>query len=627
MRTLLVLTYAFITPMTSVFVESSSTIPYCEHELLVGDQSVMTSFDPATQKNIDSWLNGQYDEETKTEIRRMIQEDPQKATDAFYTSLSFGTGGLRGVVGVGTNRVNKYTVMAATQGLANYLALQPPKEGSHSVFIGYDCRHTSRQFAEDTARVLAGNNIHVYLCHELRPTPLVSFGCRARHCSAAIVITASHNPPEYNGYKVYWDDGGQIVPPQDDGIIQEVNKIVDMSMVHIADLSSPLIETVGDEIDEEYIATIRPLQNYPESNKQHGKNLKVVYTSLHGTGITMIPKTLADWGFTNCILVQEQSQPDGSFPTVKSPNPEERSALKMGMDLLSKVEGDILLATDPDADRLAVAVRHNGKVELLNGNQIACICLEHICRALIKQKRLPENAAFVKTIVTTELFRVIAEAYGRRCFDVLTGFKFIAAMIHEWEQSPDGYQYIFGGEESFGYLLGTAVRDKDAVISAALISEVALQAKLQDKTLVDLLQHLYQKYGVYREKLVSIYYGEGKTNKELMDQAMARLRANPPKTIHGTPVISIEDYQTSTHTDVRMNTTTPIDLPKSNVYRFNLSDSSKVVVRPSGTEPKIKLYCGVSRPSLSTSHERVISQCDAAADDLLESVVKILTAK
>lgn len=587
----------------------------------------MPPFDQTTQQNIDSWINGQYDDETKAAIRKMVEESPNKAIDAFFTHLSFGTGGLRGIVGLGTNRMNRYTVQAATQGLANYLKKQTPKENGHSVFIGYDCRHHSRTFAEEAARVLAGNGIKVYIFDELRPTPLVSFGCRARHCSAAIVITASHNPPEYNGYKVYWDDGGQIVPPHDTGIIAEVKQITDPSQVLTADLSHSLIEWVDGEIDEEYLKAIRPLQHFAVDNRARGSELKVVYSSLHGTGITVVPKVLEDWGFTHYVVVQEQSEPDGNFPTVKSPNPEERSSLKMGIDTLNKVYGDILIATDPDADRMAVAVRHQGNVELLTGNQIACICLEHVLRALVTQRHLPENGALVKTIVTTELFRIIAEAYGRRCFDVLTGFKYVAQMIRQWELSPEGYQFIFGAEESYGYLLGTEVRDKDAVSASALICEIALQAKLQDKTLIDLLHHLYQKYGVYREKLVSIFYGDGKSSFDQMKQAMAHLRANPPKAIRGTPVITVEDYEASTCTDLRTGQTDPIHLPKSNVYRFNLDDGSKVVVRPSGTEPKIKLYGGVSRPSLSASHDKVISQCDTLASDLIEAVIKILTAK
>lgn len=586
----------------------------------------MPTFDAATQHNIDAWLNGDYDEATKNEIRQMVKDSPEKAIDAFYTKLDFGTGGLRGVVGVGTNRMNRYTVMAATQGLANYLAKQP-KEGGHSVFIGYDSRVHSREFAEVTARVLAGNGIKVYIFNELRPTPLVSFGCRTRGCSAAIVVTASHNPPEYNGYKVYWDDGGQVVPPHDIGIIAEVNKITEVAQIKCTEITNPLIEWVDAEVDEEYVTTIHPLQNYAADNKNRGKTLKVVYTSLHGTGITVVPKVLEDWGFSNYILVPEQCKPDGTFPTVKSPNPEERSALKLGIDVLNKVFGDILIATDPDADRMAVAVRHQGSVEVLTGNQIACVCLEHVLRALVTQKRLPEKAAFVKTIVTTELFRVITEAYGRPCVDVLTGFKYIAQVIHEWEQSAEGLQFIYGAEESYGYLLGDVVRDKDAVISSALVCEVALQAKLHGKTLVDLLHHLYQKYGVYREKLSSIYYGEGKANKEKMDQAMANLRATPPKTIHNTPVISVEDYLTSTHTDMRTGKTRALELPKSNVYAFHLNDGSKVVARPSGTEPKIKLYGGVSRPSLSTSHDQVIAQCDTLVSELLDSVAKLLAVK
>ncbi len=585
----------------------------------------MVVFDATTQRNIDAWLEGDYDEATKAEIRRLVEEKPEDAVNAFYTHLTFGTGGLRGVMGVGTNRMNRYTVMAATQGLANYLAQHPKDSGQHSVFIGYDCRHYSRNFAEEAAKVLAGNGIEVYIFDELRPTPIVSFGCRARGCSAAIVITASHNPPEYNGYKVYFDDGGQIVPPHDIGIIQEVNKISSLSQIHTAELKSPLIHWVDGEIDEEYLAAIRPLQHYREENAEYGKELKVVYSSLHGAGITVVPKALEDWGFTNYIVVQEQSQPDGSFPSVKSPNPEERSALKIGIETLNKVYGDILIATDPDADRLAVAVRHRDHVELLSGNQVACICLEHILRALSAQKRLPEKAAFIKTIVTTELFRVIAEAYGKRCFDVLTGFKYIAQMIHQWEQAQDGLQYIFGAEESYGFLLGTSVRDKDAVSAALLVCEVALRAKRQGKTLVDLLHHLYQKYGVYREKLTSIFYGDGKENHAKMVKAMANLRAKPPKAIHGVKVIAVEDYLASTYTDLRTGQSDPIHLPKSDVFRFNLDDGSKVVVRPSGTEPKIKLYGGVSRPSLSQQHDQVIATCDALASDLLEAVVKVLT--
>lgn len=585
----------------------------------------MTTFDAVTQSHIDSWLSGSYDQETKAAIQHMVNTDPNQAVDAFFTKLSFGTGGLRGLMGVGTNRMNQYTVMTATQGLANYLRQQSSESQSLAVCIGYDCRHSSRAFAEVAAQVLAGNGIRVKIFSELRPTPLVSFACRELHCSAAIVITASHNPPEYNGYKVYWYDGGQIVPPQDAGIIAEVNKINDISQVKQAALTDLLIEWLGEEVDDMYLAAMRPLQHYPKENRKHGREVKIIFSSLHGTGITLVPKILTDWGFLNYMLVPEQTEPDGSFPTVKSPNPEERAALQLGINLMKKVHADLLIATDPDADRMGVAVTHGDRVEILDGNQIACICLEHVLRAFSKQHRLPNRPAVIKTIVTTELFRRIAEAYGLPCFEVLTGFKYIAHLIHQWEQSPDGYQYLFGGEESFGYLLGTAVRDKDAIISSALICEVALQAKLGGKTLVDLLHRLYQKYGVYREKLVNIHYGDGKASKDKMDDAMAKLRASPPAAIYGIPVLYSEDLLTSSRTDLTSGKTVSLSLPKSNVFRLFLNDGSQVVVRPSGTEPKIKLYGGVSRPSLSGDHSLVIAQCDVLVSNLLDSLVKQLT--
>ncbi|MFQ5728850.1 MAG: phospho-sugar mutase, partial [Waddliaceae bacterium] len=404
--------------------------------------------DEATQKNVNLWLEGDVDENSKDEIRKLLQENPKEVTDAFYTKLSFGTGGLRGIMGVGTNRMNRYTVRMATQGLANYLLKQPETGPHHAVFIGYDSRHRSRFFAEESAKVLAGNGIQVYLCTELRPTPLVSFGCRYKQCSAAIMITASHNPPKYNGYKVYWNDGGQVISPHDQAIIKETNGISDLSKVKaVDDLSHELITLVGKEVDEAYLETIRGYQHYPEENKQHGKDLKVIFTSLHGTGITLVPETLKEWGFTNLAYVESQIVPDGDFPTVKSPNPEERKALQLGIETLEKMDADLLIATDPDADRVGVAIKHEGEVHLLNGNQVACICLYHICEALTAQGRMPKKAGFVKTIATTELFKAIAEGYSGACFDVLTGFKYIAALIREWEQDPDGYRYIFGGEE------------------------------------------------------------------------------------------------------------------------------------------------------------------------------------
>jgi phosphoglucomutase/phosphomannomutase len=565
------------------------------------------TFDLATQKNVDLWLKGHYDAETKSQIRQLLREDPKQIADAFYTNLTFGTGGLRGLIGLGTHRMNFYTVRAATQGLANYIQKQPKKQNqAHAVFIGYDSRHYSREFAEETAKVLAGNHIDVYLFEELRPTPLVSFGCRYKNCIAAIMITASHNPPAYNGYKVFWSDGGQIVPPHDKGIMHEVVKITDPTMVKmVASLSHPLIKEIGTEVDNAYIQSIKTLQNYPEVNHKEGHRLKIVYTSLHGTGITLVPKALHAWGFSTPAYVESQMIPDGAFPTVTSPNPEEPLALKMGIDRLLETESDLLIATDPDADRMGLAVRHQNQAVLLNGNQISALCLEHICAALSAQNRLPERAAFIKTIGTTELFQAICNAYQRPCFNVLTGFKYIAEKIYEWENHSNGYQYIFGGEESYGYLLGTFTRDKDAVSSSALISEVALHAKLEGKTLVDKLHDLYHKYGVYQEGLLSLNFGETKEGKEQMAVGMRLLRESKLDQINGIRIIAIEDYLKSTKFYLKSNKKESLHLPISDVLLYWLEDGSKVMIRPSGTEPKVKVYCGVFVKTFSSITEGI----------------------
>lgn len=580
--------------------------------------------DPTTQKNINLWLEGQYDEETKAQIRHLLNEDPKQVIDAFFTNLNFGTGGLRGIMGVGTNRMNIYTVRAATQGLANYIRKAAKDIQTPAVFIGYDSRHHSRQFAEESAKVLAGNGIRAYLCKDIRPTPFVSFGCRYKHCTAAIMVTASHNPAEYNGYKVYWSDGAQVVPPHDKGIIAEVLQITDPSMVKIVpSLSNPLIEEVGSEIDEAYIQALIPLQNYPDINRKEGHRLKIVYTSLHGTGITLVPQALKAWGFTNVLFVESQIIPDGSFPTVKSPNPEEHAALKLGIDLMLQTHSDLLVATDPDTDRVGVAINHNGQSVLLNGNQLAAICLEHVCEALTKQNRMPKRAAFIKTIGTTELFQAICDHYHVPCFNVLTGFKYIAEKIRNWEQQPDGYQFVFGGEESYGYLLGTHSRDKDAIVSSDLICEAALQAKLRGQTLVDNLYDLYRKYGIYQENLLSINFDETKEGKEQMALGMRRLREFGLHEINGIPVLAIEDYIKSTRLDLKTGVTTQLTLPVSDVLLYWLADGSKVMVRPSGTEPKVKVYCGVVEKEFS-SIEEGIKKALKRSDELLLAIKNIL---
>lgn len=572
--------------------------------------------DPSVQSEVKRWLEGPYDEKTKEEIRRLQKEDESQLTDAFYKRLSFGTGGLRGLMGVGSNRMNVYTVRAAGQGLANYINKQ--KIPNPSLIIGYDSRHNSRLFAEETAKVMAANGIKTYLYAALRPVPMVSFGCRFKKTTAGIMVTASHNPPQYNGYKVYWGDGAQVLPPHDEGIIKEVDAIDTPTQVkQIASLNSPLITEVHEEIDKAYLATIKDLALWPQENHAHGKELSLVYTSLYGTGITMVPKALAEWGFTNLHFIQEQIVPNGDFPTTPSPNPEEKAALSHGIEKLKKINADLLIGTDPDCDRMGIVAKDEGEPVIFNGNEIVCLCLEHILESLTKQNRLPPKAAFIKTIVTSELFATIAKAYNRPCFNVLTGFKYIGQMITEWEEKG-GYEYLYGGEESYGSLLGTHARDKDAIIASTLIAEVALHAKLQGQTLKQKLYAMYEKYGVFREKLASLTY-EGKKGADQITTFMSDLRAHLPTDFAGIKVIKVDDYQKRQSLDLATQKTTPITLPLSNVLVFWLADESRLVVRPSGTEPKIKLY-GEVREKETHPLPAAIAHADKRLDTLLDAL-------
>ncbi len=540
--------------------------------------------DQETQKRIDFWLEKNFDEKTKEEIKRLQKSDEAALIDAFYTELSFGTGGMRGLMGIGTNRMNIYTVRWATQGLANYLKKANPGKENLSCAIGYDSRHNSKLFAEESARVLAGNGINVFIFSEIRPTPLVSFACRFHRCNAAIMVTASHNPPQYNGYKVYWEDGAQVLPPHDVGIIKEVKALDDPDQVKLAPISSDRIRSMGKEVDDAYLEAITPLQLW---KKEGGKDLSILYSSLHGTGITMVPAALKRFGFTNLDFVDEQIIPDGDFPTCKKPNPEEHAALSLGIEKTLKEECDIFIATDPDCDRLGVVVRHNGKAIALTGNQILSIAAEYVCKAF---SPMPKKPAFVKTIVTTELFRDIVEAHGGTCFDVLTGFKYIAEKIRTWEEAPDSYQFVFGGEESYGCLLGTVVRDKDAVIASCLVSEIAHHAKMHNKTLVDYLNDIYMRYGLFVEHLSSLDFQETKEGKEAMQKTMQRFRENCPTKILDHTVVRLGDLLQSKWHDLRTNQDEKIDLPISDVLILELDDKSRIVIRPSGTEPRIKIY-------------------------------------
>jgi phosphomannomutase len=587
----------------------------------------LKGLDPTTRENVQTWLEGDYDQAAKREIKRLLANDLDGLKNSFYTSLSFGTGGLRGLMGVGTNRMNEYTIRSATQGLANYIQKTVPAGQKKAVFIGFDCRNRSKEFSEEAAKVLLGNGIEVYLCRELRPTPFVSFGCRHFGCTAAIMITASHNPPAYNGYKVYWDDGGQVLPPHDQGIIDEVNLIKDQSKIKISRLDGPLLHWISNEADQLYINTIENLQLCPAVNKKHGSELKVVFSNLHGTANTLVPQALTSWGFTNVNQVKEQSAPDGNFPTVKSPNPEERDALQLGIKLMEHLEADILLATDPDTDRVGIAITTKEGVRLFNGNEVAALCAYHVCDSLERSGKLPKNGSLVKTIVTTELMAAIAKSFNIAIYDVLTGFKYIAEVMRGWDETHE-HQFLFGGEESYGYLLGTHARDKDAVIACALICEMTLAAKLEGKTLADRLLDLYEKYGVYREKLVSINFSETQEGRKKMSDSMKKLRAAPPKEICGSRVISMEDYSTGIITQVTLGTTEKLHFPKSNVLRFWMEDGTKLVVRPSGTEPKVKLYCG---GRMEVNGERgqslikIVEQCDSLCERYVKEINRILT--
>ncbi len=544
--------------------------------------------DNATKKRVEVWLNGNYDARTKEEIKRMLREDEASLNEAFYKTLEFGTGGLRGIMGVGTNRMNRYTVGTATQGLANYLKKVFPDDENISVAIAYDSRNNNRLFAGTAADVLSANGIQVFVFEDIRPTPELSFAVRHLGCKAGIVITASHNPPEYNGYKVYWEDGGQLVPPHDKNIIAEVNKIRSIDEVNFA-RKEHLIKEIGEEIDREYMKRITGLSLSPGAIREHS-DLKIVYTPIHGTGVKLVPETLQQLGFRNIIHVPEQDIPDGNFPTVKSPNPEESSALAMAIEKAKQSQADMVMATDPDADRIGLAIRlENGEYELLNGNQTASLLIYYLLTKWKEKKQITGKEFIVKTIVTTELLAEIAATFGVKVYDTLTGFKYIAEQIRLLEGKES---FIGGGEESYGYLVGDFVRDKDAVISAVMIAEMTAWAKQNGKSLMKLLQEIYLQHHFYKERLVSLVR-KGIEGAAEIEQRMKSFRENPPLEINGQSLIMIKDFLSGKGKDLRTGEEFPLALPSSNVLQFFLADGSKISIRPSGTEPKIKFYFSV----------------------------------
>ncbi|MCL7754327.1 phospho-sugar mutase [Polaribacter sp. Z022] len=531
------------------------------------------------------WLTPTFDTETQTEIQELINGNPDALTDRFYKNMEFGTGGMRGVMGAGTNRINKYTLGRATQGLSNYL-IENVKKEQLSVVIAFDCRHNSKKFAKVVADVLSANNIKVFLFEDLRATPELSFAVRHLNCDAGIVLTASHNPPEYNGYKVYWADGGQIVPPHDSGIISKVNDL-DFSEINF-NAKEELIEVIGKDVDDAFIDG--SVKNGCLSNDINRDNLKIVFTSLHGTSIVSVPDALAKAGYSDVHIVEEQREPNGDFPTVKSPNPEEPEALKMATDLANKIGADIVIGTDPDCDRLGVAIRDlDGNMKLMNGNQTMVVMTEFLLKKWKEEGKINGNQFVGSTIVSTELVNKSAASYGVATKVGLTGFKWIAKMIRDHESMD----FIGGGEESFGYMIGDFVRDKDAVTATLLACEVAAYAKQNGSSFYEELLNIYLRNNFYKEHLISIVK-KGMDGAAEIQQMLSDMRNNPLTEIDGEKIETLSDYEASTRKNLITGEVTNIDLPKSNVLIYQTASGTRIAARPSGTEPKIKFYFSVN---------------------------------
>ena len=554
-----------------------------------------TQLDPTVLAKVNTWLKGDYDIDTKQSIQQLIDEgNDTELTDAFYKDLEFGTGGLRGLIGVGSNRMNRYTVGTATQGLANYLNKAFPGQ-EIKVAIAYDSRIKSDEFSQIIADIFSASGITVYLFESLRPTPELSFAIRQLGCQSGVVVTASHNPKEYNGYKAYWNDGSQVVAPHDSNIIDEVNAIKSIDDIKFEGDSSKIIK-IGADIDGKYLDHILSLSISKDAIARQ-KDLKIVYTPLHGTGVTLVPPLLKKMGFESVTVIEEQAEPNGNgqFPTVVYPNPEESEAMSMAVNKAKEIDADLVLGTDPDADRVGIAAKnHHGEIQLLNGNQTASVLIYYLLNAWKDAGKLTGTQFVCKTIVTTDLIDKMAASYDVKCYNTLTGFKYIAQVIREKEGIE---QFIGGGEESYGYLIGDAVRDKDAIASCAMIAELTAYAKDKGLSLFDMLIEIYKKFGFYYEGLISLTK-KGKTGAEEIQQMMADFRANPPKTLAGSDVIRMDDYKALTTTDFTTGTTTSIPsgemgIESSNVLQFFTVDGTKFTCRPSGTEPKIKFYVGV----------------------------------
>ncbi|MDR0560885.1 MAG: phospho-sugar mutase [Prevotellaceae bacterium] len=566
------------------------------------------------KQRAEIWLGSDFDEETRSQVQKLFDNE-KELIESFYKDLEFGTGGLRGIMGAGTNRMNKYTVGMATQGLANYLKKQYPDK-QLSAAVAYDCRNNSRFFASVTANVFSANGIRVYLFSSLRPTPELSFAVRHYACNTGVVITASHNPKEYNGYKAYWDDGGQVVAPHDINIIEEVGKIKSVKDVNF-EANPELIVQIGEETDKIYLEKLKTLSISPDLIAKHS-DIKIVYTPLHGTGVKIVPEFLECLGFKNIIHVAEQDINDGNFPTVVSPNPEESEALTLALKKAQDENADLVMATDPDADRVGIAVRNNsGELQLLNGNQTASLLTYYILSNLKTRNLLKGNEYIVRTIVTTTLLPKMAEYFGVESFDVLTGFKYIAAIIRENEGKK---KFLCGGEESYGFLVGDYVRDKDAVVSCGMIAELAAWAKEQGKSLYDILLDIYCKFGVFYGKLLSITK-KGKEGLEEIKAMMKNYRENPPKEIAGSKIVIMNDYLNLKSTSPVTGKSTPLHQPVSDVLQFITDDNTVVSIRPSGTEPKIKYYFELHAELKNRDdYQSIINVLDKKYENILKDI-------
>jgi phosphoglucomutase len=573
--------------------------------------------DAAILDKVNVWLNGNYDQATKDDIKRIQKDTPDELAEAFYRNLEFGTGGLRGIMGVGTNRMNKYTVGMATQGFSNYLK-KVYGEAEIKVAIAHDCRNNSRFFAETVANVFAANNIKVYLFEALRPTPELSFTIRQLGCQAGVVCTASHNPKEYNGYKAYWNDGGQLVPPHDKNVIVEVEAIQSVDEVQWSG-GEANISILGKGMDDAYIDMVKSLSVYPEVIEKQ-KDLKIVYTSIHGTGITLMPQVLDKFGFKNVHIVEEQATPDGNFPTVVYPNPEESEAMSIGLKKAKELDADILLGTDPDSDRVGIGIKDtNGNWVLMNGNQTAVLAFNYMIEARKSKGIAQPNDMVIKTIVTTEMIDRIAAENDVHCYNVLTGFKWIAELIKEKSEE----NYVIGGEESYGLMIGNQIRDKDAISAVALLCEMAAYEKDKGRSLYQKLIDLYVQYGMFKEGLISITK-KGMRGADEIAEMMKQYRDNPPTTINGSPVVRLLDYQEQVARNLQLAEVADITLPKSNVLQFVLEDGSKISARPSGTEPKIKFYFSVNAPLESADK---FDEVQKQLDDKIAAIISDMKLK